>query len=130
MLLLTVCLVGVATRAHAEENPANYLVIKGGMYSPSMSHNLENFNGGSTSHLDSKTGLAGEVAVGHYFLPMLAVELGGGYFESKGSPAAEPGEAKLKVVPILATGKFLVALSIGDLAKSPRIGTGYASYPL
>ena len=110
ILLLAVLLIGLATRAHADETPGNYLVLKGGIYSPSTSHDIENFNGGSTSHLDSKTGFAGEVAVGHYFLPFLAVELGGGYFESKGSPAAEPGEAKLKVVPVLATGKLLLPL--------------------
>jgi outer membrane protein W len=110
MLLLTVFLIGLATRAHAEEQPANYLALKGGIYSPSTSHDVENFNGGSTTHLDSKTGFAGEVAVGHYFLPFLAVELGGGYFESKGSPAAEPGSTKLKVVPVVATGKLLLPL--------------------
>jgi outer membrane protein W len=110
LLLLTVFVIGLATRAHAEDKPTNYLVLKGGIYSPSTSHDLDNFNGGSTSHLDSKTGFAGEVAIGHYFLPFLAVELGGGYFESKGSPAAEPGEAKLKVVPAVATAKLLLPL--------------------
>jgi outer membrane protein W len=109
-LLLTVLLVGLATQARAEDNPSNYVVFKGGIYSPSRSHNIDNFNAGSTSHLDSKTGFAGEVAVGHYFLPFLAVELGGGYFESKGSPAAEPGHSKLKVVPVVATGKLLLPL--------------------
>jgi opacity protein-like surface antigen len=121
-LLLAVFLIGLATRAHAEEKPANYMVFKGGIYSPSTSHDLDNFNGGSTSHLDSKTGFAGEVAVGHYFLPMLAVELGGGYFESKGSPAAEPGEAKLKVVPLVATAKVL--LPIGPFEPYGLFGAG------
>jgi outer membrane protein W len=62
--------------------------------------------------LDSKTGFAGEVAVGHYFLPMLALELGAGYFQSKGSPAAVPGKMMLKVVPLVATGKVLLPLGI------------------
>ncbi len=73
------------------------------MYSPSLSHDVDNFNNGNTTHLDSKTGFAGKVAVGHYFLPMLALELGAGYFQSKGSPAAEPGKTMLKVVPVVAT---------------------------
>ena len=55
-LLLTVLLVGLATRAHAEEIPANYPVCTDGVYSPSTSHDLDNFNGGNRSHLDSKTG--------------------------------------------------------------------------
>lgn len=110
LLLLIVFLIALATRANAGDVPANYLVLKGGLYSPSTSHDLDTFNGGSTSHLDSKTGFAGEIAVGHYILPMLAVELGAGYFESKGSPVAQPGEAKLKVVPLLATAKLLLPL--------------------
>ncbi len=99
------------TSAYANEKPANYVVLKGGIYSPSMSFDLDNFNGGR-EHLDSKTGFAGEVAVGHYFLPMLAVELGVGYFESEGSPAAQPGETKLRVVPMIATGKVFLPLGI------------------
>jgi outer membrane protein W len=92
--------------------PANYMVLKGGMYSPSMKFDLDRFNNGNRTELDSKTGFAGEVAFGHYFLPMLAVELGGGYFESKGSPAAGLGQAKLKVVPLIATGKVFLPLGI------------------
>jgi outer membrane protein W len=96
--------------ASSEYKPANYVLLKGGMYSPSMSFDLNNFNGGSTTSFDSKTGFAGEVAVGHYFLPMLAVELGAGYFQSKGSPAAGPGDTTLKVIPMVVTGKVLIPL--------------------
>lgn len=111
-LVLAVLLIGIASPAAAGDNPANYLVFKGGIYSPSLSHDVDNFNNGNTTHLDSKTGFAGEVAVGHYLLPMLALELGGGYFQSKGSPAAEPGKTMLKVVPVVATGKVLLPLGI------------------
>src|SRR5450631_3802008 len=95
----------------SQDIPSNYVVLKGGIYSPSMSFDINNAVGTSTSvnngrvHLDSKTGFVGEIAVGHYFLPMLAIELGGGYFESKGHPAAAAGESKLRVVPLIATGK-------------------------
>jgi outer membrane protein W len=111
-LIIAAALIGSASLASAGEQPSSYVVLKGGIYSPSLSHDLDNFNGGSTTHLDSKTGFAGEVAVGHYFLPILAVELGAGYFESKGSPAAQPGDVKLKVVPLIATGKVLLPLGI------------------
>ncbi|MBC7962958.1 MAG: porin family protein [Steroidobacteraceae bacterium] len=115
-LILAVALIGISSPASAEvkadtEKPANYVVVKGGIYSPSMSFDLDNFNGGR-EHLDSKTGFAGEVAVGHYFLPILAIELGAGYFESEGSPAAQPGETKLRVVPLIATGKVFLPLGI------------------
>jgi outer membrane protein W len=111
-LVLAVLSICIASPAIADDNPANYLELKGGIYSPSLSHNVNNFNNGNTTHLDSKTGFAGEVAVGHYFLPMLALELGAGYSQSKGSPAAEPGKTMLKVVPLVATGKVLLPLGV------------------
>ena len=112
-LLLAVVLIGISSPASAEEEkPANYVMLKAGIYSPSTSFNLNNYNGGSTTNFDSKTGFAGEVAVGHYLLPTLALELGAGYFESDGSPAAQPGKTKLKVVPLIATAKVFLPLGI------------------
>lgn len=110
--LLATAALGIATIASAADKPADYVALKAGVYSPSTSHKIDTFNGGNTSELDTKTGFAGEVAFGHYFLPMVALELGGGYFESKGSVAARPGELKLKVVPLVATGKFLLPLGV------------------
>lgn len=106
--VITGALICVGVPAFAQ--PANYLEFKAGIYSPSDSHDLNDFNGGSTTHLDSKSGFDGEIALGHYLLPQLAVELGAGYFESEGSPAAEPGKIKLKVVPVVATAKALLPL--------------------
>jgi len=124
--VFTAALIGIAPMAsHAADSsestsnstspkntPSNYVVLKGGIYSPSMSFDLDNFNNGNRTHLDSKTGFAGEVALGHYFLPMLGLELGGGYFESKGHPAAQTGESKLRVVPLIATAKVFIPLGI------------------
>ena len=114
--------INFASSASAADKPADYIALKAGVYSPSSSHDLDTFNAGNRTHLDSKTGFAGEVAFGHYFLPMLAVELGGGYFESKGSPLAQPGETKLKVVPLVATGKVL--LPIGPFEPYGLFGIG------
>lgn len=94
------------------EKPANYVLLKAGIYSPSINFDLDNFNGGNRSRLDSKTGFAGEVAMGHYFMPMFALELGAGYFESDGSPAAQPGKSKVRVVPLIATGKLLFPIGM------------------
>lgn len=110
VIVIATTLTGIITPAFAAENPANYLMLKAGVYSPSGSHDLNDFNGGSTTSLDSKTGFAGEIAAGHYILPMVALEFGAGYFQSEGSPAAQPGETKLKVVPLTATGKFFLPL--------------------
>lgn len=112
-LAFAAALITTASPAFAVEKPANYVALKGGIYSPNSSYHLRDFNdGNSLSNLDSKTGFAGEIAVGHYFVPMVAVELGAGYFQSKGSPAAEQGEARLKVVPLVVTGKVLLPLGI------------------
>ncbi|HBG05523.1 MAG: hypothetical protein A2075_04545 [Geobacteraceae bacterium GWC2_58_44] len=40
LLLLTVLLIGIATRAHAEETPANYMMQKGSVYSTGTSAEL------------------------------------------------------------------------------------------
>lgn len=110
VLIIAIALVSLSSTAFAALDADSYFAVKGGVYSPSDSYDLDNFNAGETTHLDSKTGFAGEVVIGHYFLPVLAVELGAGYFESKGSPAAAAGEAKLKVVPVVATGKVFLPL--------------------
>ena len=120
--VLTAASLCIASSASADNNPPDYLALKAGVYSPSTSYDLDTFNAGNRTRLDSKTGFAGEIAVGHYFFPMLALELGAGYFESKGSPAAEPGELKLKVVPLTATGKVL--FPIGMLEPYGMFGIG------
>jgi opacity protein-like surface antigen len=102
-LALIAAVIGATSPASAEP-PANYTALKAGVYSPSKSHDLD------TLKYDNNTGFSGEIVVGHYFMPMLALELGAGYFESKGSAAEQSGEMKLKVVPLVATGKVLLPL--------------------
>ncbi len=125
-LVLASVLIGTAPTSSlaesASEKYSNYTEIKAGVYSPSESYDLNNFNGGSTSHLDTKTGFNGEIAFGHYFLPVFGIELGVGYFESKGSPAAEPGSTKLKVVPVLASAK--VFFPFGPVEPYGEVGIG------
>ncbi len=110
--VLVASLIGMATLSFADDKPANYVALKGGLYSPSISHDLDTFNNGNQTSLDSKTGFSGEIAVGRYYSPMVALELGVGYLQSKGSPAAAPGELTLKVVPLVATGKVLLPIGI------------------
>ncbi len=120
--ILVAASTGFSSTASAMEQPSGYTALKAGIYSPSASRDLDTFNAGNRSSLDTKTGFAGEIAIGTYFMPMLAMELGVGYFESKGSPAAEPGDLKLKVVPLIATGKVL--LPIGPLEPYGLFGIG------
>ncbi|OGR00844.1 MAG: hypothetical protein A2511_01565 [Deltaproteobacteria bacterium RIFOXYD12_FULL_50_9] len=110
-VVLATALLGITvTPASAEDNYANYVMLKGGIYSPSNSYDLQNYNNGSRTSLDSETGFAGEVAAGRYFLPNFAIEMEAGYFASKGSAAAGSGDAKLQVVPLVATGKILIPI--------------------
>lgn len=110
--------------AEGTTKPANYLAIKGGIYSPSNDFDVSDIPGESTVHrLDNKIGFAGEVAVGHYYLPFLAMELGAGYFESKGSGEAVAGtDARLRVVPVVLTAKAL--LPLGPVEPYGEFGVG------
>jgi outer membrane protein W len=121
-LIFTAVLIVITFQASAAENPPGYFMIKGGLYSPSNSFDLDNFNGGHRSSLDSKTGFNGELAIGHYFAPVFAMELGAGYFASKGSPAREPGKARLKVVPVIANAK--VVIPVGRFEPYGEFGIG------
>ena len=122
ILVLTGALISFTHPAVAEENHGSYASLKAGIYSPSSSFDLENFNGGSATHLDTKTGFDGEIAFGTYLLPVLALELGVGYFESKGSPAAQPGETTLQVVPVILSGKFFIPLGLVEPYGEVGIG--------
>jgi opacity protein-like surface antigen len=120
-LTLAVALIGITPSVSRAENAPNYVVFKTGFYSPSTDFHLDNVNGGRRDRFDSKTGFNGEVAIGHYFMPMLAAEVGAGYFESKGSAAAS-GDAKLKVVPLTVTAKGL--LPLGPVEPYGEFGVG------
>ncbi len=120
-LVLFVAVLSV-TAASAADKPANYFAIKGGIYSPSETFDLNNFNGGTTTRLDNHTGFAGELAVGHYFLPIFAIELGAGYFDSRAHPATPPGDTRFRVVPAVATGKAF--LPLGPIEPYGEFGIG------
>ncbi|MGE5285438.1 MAG: acyloxyacyl hydrolase [Actinomycetota bacterium] len=115
-LVLAVALIGVTPSVSLAEYPSNYMVLKGGLYSPSNDFDLEG------QHFNIDDGFVAEIAYGHYFLPMFALELGAGYFESKASPARPPGEMKFKVVPVTLTGKVL--FPFGPIEPYGEFGIG------
>src|SRR5660397_136145 len=96
-LALAVGLTGIAPSVSLAEYPSNYVVLKGGLYSPSNDFDLQG------QHFNHDDGFVAEIAYGHYFMPMFALELGAGYFESKASAAVPAGETKFKVVCLLYT---------------------------
>ena len=115
-LLIAVALIGIAPSVSLAEYPSNYVVLKGGLYSPSNDFDLQ---GQQFNHDD---GFVAEIAYGHYFMPMFALELGAGYFESKASAAVPAGETKFKVVPLTLTGKVL--FPIGSIEPYGEFGIG------
>lgn len=115
-LALAVTLVGIAPSVSLAENTSNYAVLKGGLYSPS-----KDFDVGAT-HFELDDGFVAEIALGHYFAPIFATELGVGYFESKASPAVTPGDTKFKVYPVTLTGKVLFPL--GPIEPYGEFGIG------
>ncbi|MBF0226073.1 MAG: porin family protein [Desulfobacterales bacterium] len=121
-MIVTVALIGLTSIASVAETPSAYFAVKGGLYSPSKSYDLDNFNSGNKTHLDSKTGLYWDIVIGYYLLPIFAMELNAGYFESKGSPSAIPGELKLKVIPVVANAKVL--LPLGPIEPYGEFGIG------
>jgi opacity protein-like surface antigen len=115
-LVLSVALIGIASPAAAAGSPSSYMVLKGGLYSPSQDFDID------ATHFELDDGFVAELAFGHYFVPFFAAELGVGYFESKASPAVPPGEVKFKVVPVTLTGKVL--LPFGPIEPYGEFGIG------
>ncbi len=124
-VLFVLALISIAfgTTAYAADKGSGYTIIKGGVYSPSGNYNLNNFNGSSTTIMNTATGFNGEIAVGGYLIPQfLALELGVGYFESDSSPASGPGKTELQAVPLLLTAKGFVP--IGPVEVYGELGAG------
>lgn len=103
----------------------NYLALKGGFYSPSAEFDLGNVNAESALDGTADTGVAGEIAFGHYFSPAFALEFGIGYFRSKGTFAsANAGgrELKFDVIPVIASAKVFVP--VGSVFPYGEAGIG------
>jgi hypothetical protein len=76
--IIGLCFVlGLSFSAHADSKNPNYLVLKGGIYSP-QNDKLDKFD----------TGFNGELAIGRYFNKNLAIELASGYFETRATKNA------------------------------------------
>ena len=95
LAVFTLCTLAFAGHPPEALSGDSYLLVKGGAYSPQ-----------SSDMNDFSTGGIAEVAVGHYFLPFLSGELGGGYFESKDS-----GD-KLSVYPLTLAARLRIPLPI------------------
>lgn len=119
--------VGFVPQASGAERSGGYLALKGGIYSPSATFNLDNVDPGTAFDADTKTGFAGEIAIGHYFLPTLALELGVGYFQAKGTfEAVAVGEPRPQmdwnIIPVIVSAKALIP--VGPIVPYGELGIG------
>lgn len=124
LLLIMFSVIGLASQA---SGAGSYVALKGGVYSPSASFNLGNVDLTTTFEGDTKSGINGEIAIGHYFLPTLALELGAGYFKGTGSFQAETvtaarGQVDFNVVPIIVSAKALIPA--GPVNPYGEVGLG------
>lgn len=128
LVALAVLLPSITPAAYAGDDdlPPNsrYVVIKGGYYSPGENYDMNDFNAGTTSRIETKTGINGEIALGQYADEKTALELGIGYFQSRGYPAGETGSTSLKAIPLVITAKGFVPFG----AFLPYIELGIGGY--
>ena len=122
-VLTLLALFGLVPPAFAAGLLDSYVQFKGGVYSPSATFNLSNVNVETTFDGETQTGFSGEIAVGHYFLPTLALELGVGYFKGKGSIATTPVRpVDFNVVPIILSARALIPA--GPVNPYGELGVG------
>jgi outer membrane protein W len=132
-LLSIITTIGLSPLAAEAEHPGSYLVLKGGIYSPSSTFNFGNLDIETTFDSDTRTGVAGEIGIGHYVLPTLALELGVGYFKGKGSLATQ-GETSIRhevdfdVIPVLVTAKALIPVGQVDPYGELGLGAYFTSF--
>jgi outer membrane protein W len=122
---LMVGLMGLAGDATAAGQTGNYIALKGGIYSPSKEFDLGHLNVDETFDAETQTGVAGEFAFGHYFSPSFALELGLGYFKSKGTVqdvAAAKHDLDFNVIPLLLSAKVFVP--VGPVFPFGEFGVG------
>ncbi len=125
VVAMLVGLTGSAIDASAAGQAGNYLALKGGIYSPSKDFDLGNINVENTFDADTKSGVAGEMAFGRFFSPSFALELGIGYFKSKGTFAdqlAARRELEFNVIPVILSAKVFVP--VGPVYPFGEFGVG------
>jgi outer membrane protein W len=126
ILLIAIGAVGLAPLNAEAAAMGNYLTLKGGIYSPSSTFNLDNVAIETTFDSNTETGVAGEIAIGHYILPTLALEFGIGYFNGKGTlkprTSATLQQADFDVIPVLLTAKAFIPA--GAIFPYGEIGVG------
>jgi opacity protein-like surface antigen len=108
ILVVAIALVFLLPISSTGQERRDYIIGKGGVYSPT----------GGLDDLNFGSGFDGEIAWGHYFSPNFALELGAGYFESD----------DILVVPFLATGKAIYPRGRWELFAELGVGAYFANF--
>ena len=125
---------GLAPQAFGAERLGSYLALKGGIYSPSATFNFKNIDIETAFDADTETGIDAEIAIGHYFLPTLALELGVGYFKGTGSvviatPApSHEHDVDFTVIPVIVSAKALIPVEVVDPYGELGIGAYFTEF--
>jgi outer membrane protein W len=106
--MLSVALVFLLSFSATGQERRDYIIAKGGIYSPT----------GGLDDLNFGTGFNGEVAWGHYFSPNLALEVGAGFFRSD----------DVRVVPLTATGKAIYPTGNWELFAGLGVGAYFTKF--
>lgn len=127
LIMVALGVTGLVTDASAADRPGSYLAVKGGFYSPSADFDLGNVELRDSLKGESESGVAAELAFGHYFLPTFALELGIGYFKGSGTYStgivtAPFGDADFDVIPVILSAKVL--MPIGPVDPYGEVGIG------
>jgi len=108
IFVLSVALVFLLPISAAGQERRDYIIAKGGVYSPT----------GGLDDLNFDTGFHGEIAWGHYFSPNLALEAGAGFFESD----------DVQAVPLMVTGKVIYPTGNWELFSEVGAGAYFTKF--
>jgi outer membrane protein W len=108
IFVLIVTIVFLLPISATGQEKRDYIIGKGGVYSPT----------GGLDDLNFGEGFNGEVAWGHYFSPNFALEVGAGFFKSD----------DVRVVPLMATGKAIYPTGNWELFAEVGMGAYFANF--
>lgn len=128
--LLSFSLIFLLSSSAVAQETNNYVAIKAGVYAPT----------GDLDDADFDSGFNGEVALGHYVMPNLAIELGVGYWLTEASysetltdptlgvTATMREEDEVRVIPVTITAKGVLPADMFELYLGAGIGWYFASF--
>jgi hypothetical protein len=124
-IIVSLLLVGIfiltapATSLAEHKKWDGYLSFKGGAYFPTGDLQDDDI-------ADYESGFNGEIVVGMYTSPNLALEFGGGYFRTT-APRGAAGDDKIWVIPVVAKIKGVLPLKSVELFAGGGFGLYFAN---